>query len=77
MSSRRRAEMAKDVLVATGAYTSGPFSWFRRRIIAVGSFLIATRPLSAAEVAATMPGNRTAVTSLNIGNYFACPRTTD
>lgn len=61
---------AKEVLVATGAYTDGGFSWFRRRIIAVGSFLIATRPLSEAEVAATMPGNRTAVTSLNIGNYF-------
>ncbi len=61
---------AENVLVATGAYTSGPFSWFRRRIIAVGSFLIATRPLSEAEVAAAMPGNRTAVTSLNIGNYF-------
>jgi glycine/D-amino acid oxidase-like deaminating enzyme len=61
---------AKEVLVATGAYTPAPFAWFRRRIVAVGSFLIATRPLSEAEVAATMPGNRTAVTSLNIGNYF-------
>ena len=61
---------ADKVFLATGAYTTGAFSYFRRRIVPVGSFLLATRPLSAAEVAATMPGNRTCVTSLNIGNYF-------
>lgn len=61
---------AGQVLLATGAYTTEAFPWFRRRIVPVGSFLLATRPLSAAEVAATMPGNRTCVTSLNIGNYF-------
>lgn len=61
---------AKEVLVATGAYTSGPFDYFRRRIVPVGSFIIATRPLSDAEIAATMPGNRNCVTSMNIGNYF-------
>ena len=41
-----------------------------RRIISVGSFIIATRPLTDAEVAATLPGDRTCVTSMNIGNYF-------
>jgi glycine/D-amino acid oxidase-like deaminating enzyme len=67
-----RGEVTADhVLVATGAYTSGAsFNYFRRRIVAVGSFLLATRPLMDAEVAATMPGNRTCVTSMNIGNYF-------
>jgi len=58
------------VLVATGAYTPSIFGYFRRRIIAVGSFIIATRSLTAAEIAATMPGSRTCVTSMNIGNYF-------
>ena len=61
---------ADNVLVATGAYTTPNFGYFRRRIISVGSFIIATRPLSDAEIAATMPGNRTCVTSMNIGNYF-------
>ncbi|CUA87591.1 Glycine/D-amino acid oxidase (deaminating) [Chelatococcus sambhunathii] len=70
LGTPRGSLSAREVLLATGAYTSGPFAWFRRRIIAVGSFIIATRPLSEAEIAATMPGNRTAVTSLNIGNYF-------
>lgn len=65
---------AARVILATGAYTgqvkAAPFQWFRRRIISVGSFIIATRPLTPTEIAAAMPGNRTCVTSMNIGNYF-------
>ncbi|ANG96694.1 FAD-dependent oxidoreductase [Brucella pseudogrignonensis] len=59
-----------NVILATGAYTPNSFSYFRKRIIPVGSFIIATRPLTESEIAATMPGNRTYVTSMNIGNYF-------
>jgi glycine/D-amino acid oxidase-like deaminating enzyme len=61
---------AADVILATGAYTTQNFSYFRRRIIAVGSFLIATRPLTESEAAAVMPGNRTCVNTMNIGNYW-------
>jgi glycine/D-amino acid oxidase-like deaminating enzyme len=61
---------ANTVMVATGAYTTPNFGYFRRRIIAVGSFLIATRPLTDAEVASAMPGNRTCVNTMNIGNYW-------
>ena len=61
---------AQKVLLATGAYTTPNFHWFRRRIIPVGSFLIATRPLTDDEVRLTLPGNRTCVTTMNIGNYF-------
>lgn len=61
---------ARKVLLATGAYTTPPFNWFRRRMVPVGSFVIATRPLSEQEVAMTLPGDRTCVTSMNIGNYF-------
>lgn len=65
---------ATTVIAATGAYSAqvpqAPLGYFRRRIISMGSFLIATRPLTSEEVAATMPGNRTCVTSMNIGNYF-------
>lgn len=65
---------AERVIAATGAYSAqvpgAPLGHFRKRIISMASFIIATRPLSAAEVAATLPGNRTCVTSLNIGNYF-------
>ncbi|WP_214472623.1 FAD-binding oxidoreductase [Mesorhizobium sp. dw_380] len=70
LTTSRGRISADNVLVATGAYTTPNFGYFRRRIISVGSFIIATRPLSDAEIAATMPGNRTCVTSMNIGNYF-------
>ncbi|MCA1408007.1 FAD-binding oxidoreductase [Ensifer sp. IC3342] len=70
LKTARGSVTADAVLVATGAYTPSTFGYFRRRIIAVGSFIIATRPLTAAEIAATMPGRRTCVTSMNIGNYF-------
>ncbi|MCF1463157.1 FAD-binding oxidoreductase [Agrobacterium vitis] len=70
LTTARGRVTAKDVLVATGAYTTPNFSFFRRRIIAVGSFLIATRPLSDMEVASVMPGNRTCVNTMNIGNYW-------
>lgn len=70
LQTRRGTVTADQVFVATGAYTTPNFGFFRRRIIAVGSFIIATRPLTDAEVAATMPGNRTCVNTMNIGNYF-------
>lgn len=74
LTSPLGALSAKNVIVATGAY-SGKFSpkllrHFVRRIIPVGSYIIATRPLTDAEIAATVPGNRTYVTSLNVGHYF-------
>lgn len=61
---------AKQVLLATGASMKGPLFYFRRRIIPVGSFIIATGPLSEAEVQSIMPMRRNATTSKNIGNYF-------
>ncbi|MCZ0811594.1 FAD-binding oxidoreductase [Roseovarius sp. EGI FJ00037] len=65
---------AERVIAATGAYAGAvkgaPLQMFRKRIISVGSFIVATRVLSDDEVAATLPGDRTCVTSMNIGNYF-------
>ena len=70
VTTARGTLTADNVLIATGAYTTPNFSYFRRRIVTVGSFIIATRPLKAAEIAETMPGNRNCVTSMHIGNYF-------
>lgn len=61
---------AESVLLATDAYTGTAFPWFRRRIIPVGSFLVATRPLTEGELEKTLPADRNCVTSMNIGNYF-------
>lgn len=70
LSTPRGIIEANDILLATGAYTTGPFDYFRRRVIPIASYIIATRPLTDAEIAATMPGRRTYVTSRNIGHYF-------
>ena len=61
---------ARQVILSTDAYTPNFFGYFRRRSFPVASFIIVTRPLSAAEVAATVPGNRNFTNSLNISNYF-------
>ncbi|RFB79813.1 NAD(P)/FAD-dependent oxidoreductase [Methylovirgula sp. 4M-Z18] len=70
LTTARGSLTAANVILATGAYTTKNFSFFRRRIIPVGSFLIATRPLTNDEAQAVMPGNRTCVNSMNIGNYW-------
>ncbi|RUM22317.1 FAD-binding oxidoreductase [Rhizobium vallis] len=70
LKTSKGAVTADQVLIATGAYTTPNFGYFRRRIIPVGSFIIATRPLTETEIADTMPGNRTCVNSMNIGNYW-------
>jgi glycine/D-amino acid oxidase-like deaminating enzyme len=59
-----------QVLVATGPSRRGPFGYFRRRIIPVGSFIVTTEPLSQTLAASIMPGGRNATTTRNVGHYF-------
>ncbi len=61
---------AGQVLLATGNSRTGPFFHFRRRMISVGSFIIATQPLDTAVLDRLMPNRRNYVTSKNVGNYF-------
>ncbi|MDR7156219.1 glycine/D-amino acid oxidase-like deaminating enzyme [Sphingobium xenophagum] len=71
VTSARGTINATQVLVATGgAPAAAPFGFFRRRIISVGSFVIATEPLDNATIDRLLPGRRNYVTSKNIGNYF-------
>ncbi|MEG8219412.1 FAD-binding oxidoreductase [Sphingomonas sp. HH69] len=71
VTSPRGTVSADQVLVATsGAPAAAPFGFFRRRIISVGSFVIATEPLDNATIDRLLPGRRNYVTSKNIGNYF-------
>jgi glycine/D-amino acid oxidase-like deaminating enzyme len=70
VTTARGVMTAKQVLVATGPSQRGPFGYFRRRVIPVGSFIIATAPLDAGQLDSIMPTRRTATTTKNIGNYF-------
>ena len=71
VTTPRGVVTAKQILVATGgASPQAPFGWFRRRIVSVGSFAIATAPLPDALVDELFPTRRNYVTSRIIGNYF-------
>lgn len=62
---------ASQVLLAIGnSRAAGPFGWFRRRIVPVGSFIVATEPLDRSVLDQLMPKRRNYVTSRIIGNYF-------
>ncbi|CAD5200998.1 NAD(P)/FAD-dependent oxidoreductase [Pseudomonas sp. FEN] len=61
---------AGQVLLATGACQHGGLAWYRRRIVPVGSFVIATEVLPQALIDQLLPGRRAYVTSRMIGNYF-------
>ena len=61
---------ARQVLVATNGYT-GPFApWHRRRVIPIGSYLIATEPLDAALVERLIPHGRNAGDTRRVIVYF-------
>jgi len=63
---------AAQVLVATGATRHGSwssFSFWRRRIIPIGSFIIVTEPLGPL-AEHLLPHRRTYNTTTNINNYF-------
>lgn len=61
---------AHNVLMATGAYSGAAMSFLSRRILPIGSFILATEPLSEDQIASIMPTRRNAVTTRNVGNYF-------
>jgi len=71
--TRRGAIDADQVLVATGATRHGAFSSFsfwRRRIVPIGSFIIVTEPLGAELALALLPHRRTYTTTETPHNYF-------
>jgi glycine/D-amino acid oxidase-like deaminating enzyme len=70
VTSARGAIRASQVFLATGNSSMGPFGWFRRRLVSVGSFIIATAPLEPGLLDQITPTRRNYVTTKNIGNYF-------
>lgn len=49
---------AREVMVATNGYTTGELSWFRRRLIPVTAYIVATEPLSPALMDELIPKKR-------------------
>lgn len=54
----RGSVQAGQVVVATNAYTDPGMPWFRRRVIPIGSYIIATEQMDPAELRALIPAAR-------------------
>ena len=61
---------ARDVIVATNGYTSGVSSWLKRRIIPIGSYIIATEPLPQDLMDKLFPRNRVISDTRKVVYYF-------
>ncbi len=61
---------ARDVLFATNGYTDGAAPALQRRFVPIGSYIIATEPLSAGQATALLPRRRVAFDSKNFLYYF-------
>jgi glycine/D-amino acid oxidase-like deaminating enzyme len=61
---------ARNVLVATNGYTGSFAPDLRRRIVPIGSYVIATEPLGADRCAQLLPKHRMAYDSKNFLFYF-------
>lgn len=61
---------ARDVIVATNGYT-GPFApWHRRRVIPIGSYIIATEAMDPADVTRLIPRNRVVSDTRKVVYYY-------
>jgi glycine/D-amino acid oxidase-like deaminating enzyme len=70
VETRRGAIHARDVLVATNAYTDGAAPALRRRIIPIGSYIIATEPLPEDLARELSPNGRAYFDTRNFLSYW-------
>ncbi|MFS8086816.1 MAG: NAD(P)/FAD-dependent oxidoreductase [Acidobacteriota bacterium] len=61
---------AREVVVATNGYTGKLTPWLRRRVIPIGSYMIATEPLPAAQMARLSPRNRIVSDTRKVVFYY-------
>ncbi len=62
--------IARNVIVATNGYTSELTPWLRRRVIPIGSYVIATEPLPVELVNQLFPTDRTACDTRRVVYYY-------
>ncbi len=70
LSTSQGVFSAKDVLIATSGYTGSLSRPLRKRIIPIGSYIIATAPLSRDLARELIPHNRMVYDSLNFLHYW-------
>jgi glycine/D-amino acid oxidase-like deaminating enzyme len=70
ISTPRGVVQTRDVLVATNGYSDRLVPWLRRRVIPVGSYIIATAPLSGEQARSAIPKRRMLFDSKNFLHYW-------
>jgi glycine/D-amino acid oxidase-like deaminating enzyme len=58
LTTSRGSLRARDAVIATNGHTGAAFPWLRRRIVPVGSHLIATEPLAPEQARRLIPRSR-------------------
>ncbi len=61
---------ARDVVIATNGYTGNLTPWLRRRVIPIGSYMIATEPLPTALMDRLFPTNRIVSDTRKVVYYY-------
>ncbi|MCC7426962.1 MAG: FAD-binding oxidoreductase [Alphaproteobacteria bacterium] len=70
VATPRGAIRARDVVVATNGYTGPLAPWLQRRVIPIGSYIIATEPIAPELMARLMPRNRAVSDTRRIVYYY-------
>lgn len=70
VQTTRGSLSCQHLVVATGAYSSQPFGWLRRRVAQVGSFIVTTEPLTDDMASNILPNRRVCSDSKELLNYF-------
>jgi len=61
---------ARNVLLATNGYTGPEFPYFARRIVPIGSYIIATEPMDRKTIDALMPGCELLIDTRRAASYL-------
>jgi glycine/D-amino acid oxidase-like deaminating enzyme len=70
VATARGSLQAKDVFVATNGYTGDVTPWMRRRVIPVGSYMLATEPLEPAVAKRILPNGRMISDTKRVMAYY-------
>lgn len=70
VASARGVTRARNIVIATNGYTGRLTPWLQRRVIPIGSYMIATEPLDPALMARLMPKNRIVSDTRRVVFYY-------
>jgi len=70
VQTNRGSVRARDLVVATNGYTGTVTPWQRRRIVPIGSYMLATEPMSLERADRLMPSSRVFSDTRRIVVYF-------